>query len=640
MCNILKPIKVGNHELKNRIAYLGMGAHLSTMDHFITDREVAYYENYAKNGVAWMCTGACATCPDYPSGGPFTPGLYDDMFIPGMKKLTDAVHKYGAKIVVQPWHPGQLPYGCTLDDVKTCADFTVEELHHVQQQFVDAAVRAQKGGFDGMEYHIAHNYLPEQMSVPLFNKRTDEYGADTVENAARFNAEAIKMIREACGEDFMLGIKINAWDMGFEGGMTPEWCVALCKEFEKVGIDWISVSAGGSATDSLGMSADGSREEGWKLGWARMVKEAVNVPVMATGSIRHLDVMEKALEDGSCDIIGMARGLLAEPEFVRKVEEGREKELRHCLSCLSCMAFPNPVPNTKLCSLNPIAKWELFNQEPLKVDGDGRKVMIVGAGPAGANAAIVLAKRGFQPVVYDKYARIGGSIRYASAPDYKYKLKWAVDYYQNMFEVLNIPVHLGVEVTADLVKAEAPYAVFVATGSNTIRPAAIPGIFGDNVITAREILEGYRIPYANEEIVVIGGGMVGMEVATTCSHNGCKATVIEMQNVASILDMLTGGGNPAIAASKHMAKTSVVPMYEHKVKAITDHSVIAEDKEGNEVEVPATKVVICMGFTPNTKLYDELKEQGFNAVLIGDANGVDNIAKATNEGYFAALNLQ
>lgn len=634
--NILKPIKMGNTVVKNRIAFLGMSAHLSTKDHFVTDREIAYFVERAKNGVGWMATSSCSCFPEYPSGSPCIIGLYDDKFIPGIKKLTDAVHEYDSKFIVQLWHPGQAPYFCSPNDVKTCADWTVEELHGIQQRFVECCIRAKAGGADGVEYHIAHNYLCEQMSVPLYNKRTDEYGADTIENAARFNVEALKMIREACGDDFLVGIKINAWDMGLEGGMTIDRCIALCKEFEKCGIDWISVSAGGNLTDELGMAADGSREEGWKIDFAAQVKAATNVPVMATGSIRHLDVMERAIEEGKCDMIGMARGLLAEPEFVKKVEEGREKELRYCLSCRSCQ-MPSFVPNSKVCSMNPTCKWEINNVDVIKEDGAGRKVMIVGAGPAGANAAIILAKRGFKPVIYDKCGHIGGSIRYACAPDHKHKLAWATEYYQNMFEVLHIPVHLGMEVDEALVKSEEPYAVFVATGSDPVRPSAIPGIFGDNVEMARDVLDGCRIPYANETVVVIGGGMVGMEIATTCKNNGCKATVIEMQDAASIV---TAGGPPAQASARHMNEAGVISLYEHKVKEITEHCVIASDKDGKDVEIPATKVIICMGFTPNTKLYDQLKDQYSNVFLIGDANGVDNIAKACNEGYYSALNLK
>ncbi len=635
MYNILKPLQIGSLTVKNRIAYLGMGKMLSTPDNFITDREIAYYTKMARNGVGMMTTGACIVFEDYPSQLPCEPGLYDDKFIPGIKKLADAVHEYGAKFFMQPWHPGIGAYGCDPSECRGPADFTVDEIHDVQRRFVDAAVRAKKGGCDGVEWHMAHNYLPEQFAVSLFNKRTDEYGADTVESGARFSKEVIEKIKEECGKDFLVNLKINAWDMGFEGGMTPERCAEICKILVAAGVDLISVSAGGGSTDITGMSGDGYRAEGWKIDFAATIKEAVNVPVMATGSIRHLDVMESAIRDGKCDMIGMGRGLLAEPEFVKKVAEGRENELRHCISCMSCFTIIPDETMKPHCSMNPTATWEI-EEKPLAEDGAGRKVVIVGAGPAGINAAIVLAKRGFKPVIYDKAAYLGGSIRYASAPDGKAKLKWAVDYYREELERLQVPVYLNTEATVEMIKTEKPYAVFVAAGSDPIRPAAIPGIMGDNVLMARDVLDHVIPPYTDEEIVVIGGGMVGMEVATTYVHKGCKATIIEMQSPDAILNAAFTN----VIAFMHMQPAGVVPMYMHKVKEITDHSVVAIGPDGSEVEVPATKVIICMGFTPNNKLYDALKGEFDNVVLMGDAEGVDNIAKACQEGYVAAVALK
>lgn len=632
MYNILRPIRIGPLTLKNRVAYIAMDKCLSTEDCFVTEREIAYYENIARNGVAMITTGACRVFEDYPSTLYRQIGLFDDKFIPGIQKLSDAIHAHGAKFFLQPWHPGHEAYDCDPSQVRLPADFSIDEIHDIQRRFTAAAVRAKKGGCDGVEWHMAHNYLPEQFAVSAFNTRTDEYGADTLENAARFSTETVKMIKDACGEEFVVTLKINAWDMGIEGGMTPERCASLCEIMEKVGVELITVSAGGTGTDITGMSGDGYRAEGWKIEFAEIVKKVVSIPVMATGSIRHLDVMERALKEGKCDMIGMGRGFVAEPEFVKKVSEGREKELRHCLSCMSC--FDASIDHKQHCSLNPTATWEIEDR-PLEVDGAGRKVVIIGAGPAGINAAMILAKRGFKPVIYDKEAFIGGSIRYASAPDGKAKLKWAIDYYIEELERLQIPVYLNTEATPETIQEENPYAIFVAAGSNPIRPAVIPGIMGENVLMARDVLKHTLPPFTNEEIVVVGGGMVGMEIATTYAHKGCKATVVEMRGVESAFVT-----TPSFIAYEHMEKAGVTAKYGFKVKEITENSVIAEGSDGSETVLPADKVIICMGFSPNKKLYEELKEKYDNVVLIGDANGVDNIAKACREGYCAAVELK
>lgn len=630
MYQILTPIKVGPITVKNRIAYLGMAKQLADPGGFVSERQIAYYTNFAKNGVGMITTGGAIIDPDYPSQLPHQHGLYDDKFIPGMKKLADSVHQYGAKIFMQLWHAGLAAYGCTREQVKAPEEWTVDEIHNLQRLYVEAIVRCQKAGVDGVEWHMAHNYLPEQFAVPAFNKRTDEYGADTIENAARFSVEAIKKARELVG-DYPITAKINAWDMGIEGGMTPDWCAQLCVELEKAGVDLITVSAGGGLSDIRGMSGDGTKTEGWKIPYAETVKKAVSIPVMASGSIRHVIVMEEALRTGKCDMIGMGRGLKAEPEFVKKVMEGREDELRYCLNCYSC-SVPN-APSHKHCSLNPTCTREI-EDKPLVIDGDGRKVVIVGAGPAGVSAAITLAKRGFKPEIFEKSGFIGGSIRYATAPYAKWRLNWAVDYYHRMINKLGIKVHLSTEVNAADIKAMDAYAVILATGSTPIRPASIPGIFGKNVYMAKEILEAVPA-YTDETVVAIGGGMVGLEIASTFAHQGCKATVVEMQPFMQILS----AGAPNVIASMHAKETSCVLKYEHKVIEIKEDGVLVEAADGKQELIPATKVVICMGFKSDTALYDELSKELPRVYKIGDADFVDNIAYANRTGYVVARDL-
>jgi len=632
MYKMLTPIQIGPVKLKNRIMYLGMGKMLSTPDNYVTERQIAYYENLAKNDVALIATGACIVFEEYPSKLPCQPGLYDDKFIPGLTRLADAVHKHGAKMLLQPWHPGLATYGgATAEQVRAVADYSIDEIHDMQDRFVAAICRAKKAGFDGVEWHAAHNYLPEEFMVPYFNKRTDEYGADTIENATRFSTEVISRAREACGDDFFINVKINAWDMGVEGGMTPDRCTAICVLLEKAGANMFSVSAGGGLTDITGMSGDGYRAEGWKIEFAETVKKAVSVPVMATGSIRHPRVIETALREGKCDLFGIGRGLLAEPEFVKKIEEGRESEIRYCLSCLSC--FDPYYPCKKHCSMNPNATYE-FEEQPKVKDGEGRTVVVVGAGPAGINAAMVLAERGFKPVVLEKTGRIGGSIRYASTPDGKGKLAWAFDYYKNEITRLGIEVRLNCEATVESIKAMDPYAVIFANGSEPIFPAKIPGITRENVIQARQLLD--CVPaITDQNITVIGGGMVGLEIATTFAHMGCKATVVEMQDQANMPKTMTYR-----VAFEHAVKAACDLKFGHKLCEITEDGVVVENAEGNRISIAADKVVLCMGFKPASEMYDVLSQEMERVYKVGDVNVVDNIARAAREGYAASMELE
>lgn len=630
MYRILEPIKVGSLTLKNRIAYLGMGKTLSTPDNFVTDRQIAYYENFARNDVALISTGGCIVFPEYPSRLPLQPGLYDDKFIPGLTRLADAVHKHGAKLLIQPWHGGKKAYLCNPDDCKLPADFTIEEIHDMQDRFVEAIERIYKSGADGCEWHMGHNYLMEEFAVELFNKRTDEYGADTIENAARFSTEIVRRAKERCGKDFLIGVKINAYDMGFEGGMTPDRCAAICQLLEEAGAELFTISAGGGLTDETGTSEDGYGTEGWKIEFADIVKKAVKSPVIATGTLRHLDVMEKALEEGKCDMIGMGRGLLAEPEFVKKVEEGRVDELRCCINCMNCF---NPNMGTGHCSMNPRATYEI-DEPMLKEDGDGKTAMVIGAGPAGIEASVALAKRGFETVLVDNAAQIGGSMFQAAAPVGKSKLNWGLDSYKRDLAHNNVKVLLNTQADADLINKLDPYAVFVATGTNPVMPRSIPGITLPHVLEARKFLTCPE-PIHGENVAVIGGGLVGLETASEFAVHDNNTTIVEMMPADKMKI-----SKPYLLAKEHAAKHGVSMNYGCKLVEIMEKSIIIEDADGNRSELPADRVIICMGYKPNKALYEELSAQRENVVWIGSDEGIDNIPTCARRGYVAAARLE
>lgn len=630
MYQILQPIQVGPMRLKNRISYLGMAKNMSTPDNFVTDRQIAYYTNYAKNDVALITTGACIVFDDYPSKLPCQPGLYDDKFIPGLKRLTSSVHQYDAKIVAQLWHPGVAAYGCTPDQVKAVEDFTIEEIHEMQGRFVEAFKRAKLAGFDGCEWHMAHNYLAEMFSVPCFNKRTDEYGADTIENAARFSVEILEHARQECGEDFAIVVKINAYDMGIEGGMTPERCADLCAALEKAGAQMFSISAGGTLTDITGMSGDGYRAEGWKIEFARKVKEKVNVPVQATGSIRHLDVMEEAIKSGACDMIGMGRGLLAEPEFVKKVKENRVDELRYCISCMNCfIPYDGDVGH---CAVNPVATFESLEPELVK-DGNGRLVVVVGAGPAGIEAACVLAMRGFKVKLFEKDGYVGGSVYHASIPKGKAKLEWALEAYRRQLIDAGVELHLNTEITSDTVRELQPYAVFVATGCYPIVPRSIPGIDKPIVTEAKDYLINQNIG-SGKQVAVIGGGLVGLEIATTLASDANNVTVVEMLPADKM--KLTMPYNLAL---RHAKASGCNLLYGNKLVEILDNGIVVENEAGERQRIEADRVLLCLGYRPNRDLYEELSESMENVHWLGTESGIGDIPQAARRGHKAAMGL-
>lgn len=630
MYQILNPIQAGPLSLRNRIAYLGMAKNLSTPDNFVTERQIAYYTNYAKKGVALITTGACIVFDDYPSRLPCQPGLYDDKFIPGLKKLADSVHAYGAKLLLQLWHPGKAAYGCTLEQTKYPHEFSLDEIHRMQDQFVEAMRRAKDAGMDGCEWHMAHNYLAEEFAAPYFNKRTDQYGADTPENAARFSAEILDRARTVCGEGFALTLKINGWDMGVEGGMTPERCAAICRELEKHGICLISVSAGGGLTDITGMSGDGHRAEGWKIDMAETVKKAVHVPVEATGSIRHVDVMENALRSGKCDMIGMGRGLLAEPEFVKKVQEDRLQEMRYCISCMNCFIPYNG--DAGHCAVNPVATFESIEPE-LRRDGNGRTVAVIGAGPAGVEAAQVLAKRGFRVKLLEKDGHVGGSVYHAAIPYGKEKLNWALEVYRHQLTEAGVEVLTNTAATPDRIRAMQPYAVFVASGTTPIIPRSIPGIDKPIVKEAKVFLESGPV-CAETHTAVIGGGLVGLEVAATLAVNGEAVTVVEMLPADRMKPTM-----PYILALRHAREAGCTLLYGNRLTEVTDSGIMVEDEAGQRRKIDARRVLLCLGYRPNKELYEKLAAEMERVFWLGTEEGIGDIPEAIRRGHKAAMNL-
>lgn len=628
---VLQPIQAGPLALKNRIAYLGMAKNLSTPDHFVTDRQIAYYTNYAQNGVALITTGACIVCDDYPSKLPCQPGLYDDKFIPGLKKLVDSVHQYGAKFLFQLWNPGKANYGCTPEQTKYPHEFTLDEIHRMQDQFVAAMRRAKDSGADGVEWHMAHNYLIEEFAVPYFNKRTDAYGTDTLENATRFSTEILDRARDICGPDFAITLKINGWDMGVEGGMTPEYCAEICKIMEQHGVCLISVSAGGGLTDITGMSGDGHRPEGWKIHLAETVKKAVHVPVEATGNIRHVGVMEEALASGKCDMIGMGRGLLAEPEFVKKISEGREQELRYCISCMNC--FIPYSGDAGHCAMNPVATFESIEPE-LRKNGVGRTVAVVGAGPAGVECARVLGERGFRVKLFEKAGRIGGSVYHASVPHGKAKLTWALECYQHQLAHAGVEVLTDTEATPAALQALNPAAVFVAPGTVPIIPRGIPGIDRENVIEAKAFLEHPEV-LAGRRSVVVGGGLVGLEVAATLANGGETVTVAEMLPLEKMKPSMPFG-----LALRHAKEAGCDLQYGNRLAAITETGVIVENESGEQQPIPADRVILCLGYRPDRTLYESLCAAVVKTYWLGTEEGIGDIPEAARRGHKAAMTFE
>lgn len=539
MRKLLEPLKVGNMELRNRVILSAMAKYFCT-NGYIGHEYIEYYRTIAHGGTAMITPGIMCVEPKW-YGQHEQPFLNDDKYIPGLKAAIDAVHGEGAKFSCQLWMPGHLPY-TQADYIETNGPKLVavnymsrEMIGEMQQKYVEAAIRCAKAGTDAIEWHMAHNYLPEQFYSPYFNHRTDEYGQQSVENSMRFAREAIALTRKTLDDAGYSHVELTAKLNGSEiinDDITPEILAASAKELEKAGISLITVNGGGGLTRLEGMSGDGHRPEGWKVKYAEIVKNAVSIPVAASGNLKHPSYVDAIINDGKCDLVALGRTSICDPQWVNKCKAGREDLIRYCLSCMHCVyALPADVCG---CTMNPRCRREAFapRVEDTPHTGDGRKVMVIGAGPAGCLAAITLAQRGFKPILCDKNDYIGGMMLPAGMPIGKQEFQNGINYYSNMLRELKVDVRLNTEVTAELIKAEAPYAVISAVGSYEFIPP-IKGADGDNVLGVRRYIVE-RPEIRDKKVVVLGCGQTGLEAAHMLAALGNDVTEVEMQERAFI----------------------------------------------------------------------------------------------------------
>lgn len=642
MRKYMEPLKVGRIELRNRVILSAMAKYFCT-NGYIGREYVEYYRTIAKGGTALITPGIMCVEPRW-YGQHEQPFLNDDKYIPGLKRAIDAIHEEGAKFSCQLWMPGHLPY-TQADYIETNGPklaavnyMSVEMIEEMQKKYVDAAIRCAKAGTDVIEWHMAHNYLPEQFYSPYFNHRSDKYGAQNVENAMRFSLEVIDRIKKECPEVEVVA-KMNGTDCHV-GEATMAWLGDAAVLLEQHGVSLITVNGGGVISQLTGMSADGNREEGWKVPYAEVVKNRVNIPVAACGSLRHPDYIDSIINDGKCDAVALGRQLFAEPDFCKKTAEGREDEIKYCVSCMHCLTKTPFGPDQPGCTMNPRGRREFCMPEELNVNGDNLPVVVVGAGPAGMEAAVTLTKRGFDVTMFEKTDRLGGAVNLADAPIGKYKLEWLIDYYKRMIDKLHIKVRFNTECTEQLISEIDPYAVFVATGSDEW----LPPIEGLKLSPASEPLENRKIISVREyiankpqisgrRVVVLGAGQTGLEAAR----------MLAADNSVSVVDMMPDE-IPAHTDHRldlfYAKDAGVKTVLAHKISGITEDAVITADAvSGEEDIIEYDLIVVALGVRSVNGLYEQINGKYEHVINIGDSVKPGFIVHATSAAYEAAASL-
>ena len=625
---LFEPGQIGTLELENRIVIAPMGTRLAGEDNVPSQRLIEHDRQLALGG-AGLVTVECAY--DYPL--PNKMNLHDDSLIPRFKEVSDAIHEVGTKAAIQisshrgtsdpkdPITPSDAPL--TKFGVKPKV-LTAEDIRVMVERFSNMARRIKEAGFDALTIHGSHGYLVSEFFSLFKNKRTDAYGG-SIENRARFAVEIVKATRAKVGKDFPLIFRIMA-DERVEGGFSLQDAVATSKILEEAGVDAIDVTSGIHVYSFYYAISPGTIPHGYNLKLAEGIKKAVSIPVLVAGAIMDPHMAEEALQNGQTDFICIARAALADRQFPRKCQEGRPEDIRPCIRCLYCMERTQ-TDRAIRCAVNPALGQEEYVVQPAE---KSRKVAVVGGGPGGMEAAIIAAQRGHEVTLFEK-RRLGGVLVEASAPEYKEDLRRLVSNMSTQVKKAGVSI-VDSEATSQIIKDGGFDAVIVAAGGTSCT-LDVPGIDRPSVVGALDVLSGAK---TGENVMVIGGGLVGCDVALLLAEQGKKVTIVEMLDAVAQDMYYSARESLLVRLSRQDAEIRTGVCLEE----VTDSGVIVRDKQGAKSEITGDSVVLAVGFLPNKGLFEELEKlPNVEVCAVGDCVEPRKIHDAIHEGFFASYRL-
>jgi 2,4-dienoyl-CoA reductase-like NADH-dependent reductase (Old Yellow Enzyme family)/thioredoxin reductase len=634
-------VNIGSLEIKNRFVVPPMGTNFGGPDGAVTDQLISYYTARAKGGFGLIIVEVTAVDP-LGKAIPNELGLWSDDCIPGMRRLVDSVHKHGARIAVQLHHAGRQtsraiigaqpvapsPVACPVMR-EIPRELSTEETETVIDRFRDAAVRAREAGFDAVEIHGAHGYLIAQYMSASTNKRLDAFGGNFA-SRMRFPLEIIDRTRAALGREFPLLFRVSA-DEKVHGGRSIAETKAVARLVEAHGIDAVHVSI--CTYGSLHwMFVPGSIPPGFNVGAAEEIKKSVSIPVITVGRINDPYLAEDIIASGKADLVAFGRESLADPELPNKVRDGDIEGIAPCIACLQgCVGYLfNPAIQKISCLVNPFTGKE--GTHPLEAASVKKKVMVVGGGPGGLLCAWVAAKRGHDVTCYEKNDVLGGQFRLGGIPPTKQDIITALKYYVTMGRKYGVRFRLGQEVTPLLVAQEQPDVVVLATGGLPLRPA-IPGIGNPRVLDAIDVLGGKQA--VDGVVLVVGGGMVGAETADFLGEQGCRVTILEMDD--AIAKAVQPG--PRLYLLKRLE--------EHRTTILVKATVTELRADGVTYRADGTlhrlegfdAVVLALGATAHNPLEAQLRGLVKEVHVLGDALKARTAIDATQEAAAIAVAL-
>ena len=637
---LLKPKKIGKITVPNRMVVTAAVTITCDENGYATENYCSYYEAKARGGWGLIITEDYAVDE---LGKSFTrvPGLWEDGQISSHAELTERVHKYNSVIFAQIFHcgrqtapkniGGQTPLAPSrIIDPKiggTPRALTTAEVEELVTKFCNAAYRAKQAGFDGVEIHAGHGYLINEFFSLYTNKRIDKYGGNIL-NRCRFASEIVKGIKEKCGKDFPVGMRISA-DEYVPGGITIEDAKVIVSILEESGIDVVNVSAGVNASIER-VAPPGVVEHAPYVDMAEQIKKVVNIPVIGLGRINDPFLAESILRSGKCDFIGMLRASMADPELPNKVKEGRYEDIVTCIGCLLGCSGMLAKGQSPCCIFNPSMARE--TELAIKEAEVKKNVIVVGGGVSGMEAAITAAQCGHKVTLIEKDNHIGGQFCAAAVPPGKGEITSFIVWQHTQLKKQNVKVLMDTEATPELLDTLEPDVVIVATGAAPFIPP-IPGADKPNVYTALQVLEGDIVN--GKTGVVIGGGMVGGETAYHLACHGKKiTTLLEMQD-----EILIGlPNNPKVYLMRHLNESGIEILTKAAAKEILDDGIVIT-YDGEERKIDADFIVIAAGSKPNSKLMEQLKDKPYSVYSVGDVVNVGIALDAIHDAYKLALGL-
>jgi len=624
---LFEPIKVGEMELNNRLVMLAMETGY-VEEGRVTPRLIDFFAERAKGGIGLIVV-SCS--PSY--GEPELVQINEDELIPSLRELVQKAHEHGTKVVAQllvmdKWarEKGAEPEFVGPSEVlkrptwPKLRPLRVEEIHQITGEFGEGARRAREAGFDGVELHAGIGFLLNQFLSPCTNKREDRYGGD-FDNRLRMLLEVIEEAKKKAGKNYTFLCRISGEEF-MEGGLSLKETKRIAEILEREGIKCLDVEAGWH--ESPIALIQNSVPRGAFVYIAEEIKKAVNIPVIAAYRINEPYLAEEIIAQGKADLVGMARALIADPEFAKKAREGKAEEIRPCIACCRCLDSIFTEPPFLYCTVNPMVGRG--GEDLIKPAPKPKKVLVLGGGPGGMEAATIAANRGHKVIIWEKEENLGGKLLFASIAPYKEEIQRLTQYLVRMLESSGAEVVLGKKWSPEQIMEERPDIVIVGTGASPLIPS-IPGTEGKNVITALEALSGAK--EVGERVIIVGGGMVGCETAEFLAQRGKKVVILEM---------LKRMGNDIGSTSRWVVLRR---LREAGIKAETKAEVVEINKggvkirrdDGNLEFVEGDTVVLAVGMKPNNEIVKELEGKVKELYAIGDCTQPGQIREAIAAGF-------